>query len=159
MNAESGKPETSTTVPDEPVSAGLGRLLLVFLVATVLVFAVSIVVWDLTTALVALLSAAVCMVAAVAGHFCSIFPRGDVFRLARLYQSMTVRIALPVLLLFVCKNSFPDVFSRGMVYFVFLFYLVGLLTEVTVQAKRLKVLKSSAEPVLGSTASGESQAG
>lgn len=159
MNSETGNLEVAKTVPADEHAGGLSRLLLIFLVSTVVVFVVTLLVWGMPTAWVALMSAGVCCLAAIAGHFLSIFPRGEVYRVARLYQSMAVRIGPPVLYLFVCKNSFQELFSRGMVYFVFLFYLVGLLTEVMVQANRFKVLKSSAGSVLGHPTNGESQTG
>ncbi len=159
MTSETGNQPGQQTQPPEAVAGGLIRLALVFIPLTVLVFLGSMAIWDMTTAWVALLSSAICFLGATLGHLCSIFPRGDVFRLARLYQSMAVRIALPVILLFACKKLYPELFSRGMVYFVFLFYVVGLLMEVIGQASKLKVLTSGSESVLNSASKGESQAG
>jgi len=159
MSVSSDNSETAPLVEDPEIGDGLGRLLLTFLVATVLVFGVTLFVRDMSTAMVALIAAGVCCVAAVAGHFLSIYPKGDVFRLARLYQSMAIRIGIPVLFLFLCRALFTEQFDRGMVYFVLLFYLVGVLTEVLVQVRRLKVLQASIKQGMPRPSKGDSQAG
>lgn len=112
-------------------------------------------------ALVGLLSGAVCLIAAIAAHYLSQVPRGDVFILARLYMSSGVRIGLPVVLLVVCKMGYPELFNRGMVYFVILFYLVGLSNDLMTQVARLNQLKAASaeggpESNLANPASGNS---
>lgn len=151
-----------TTDSQNPQATPLGatdmiwRLLIVFFVSTALVVAVVSLVWDPATGLAALVAAIICCLAAVAATWLSIYPRGDHFRLIRLYTGSAARIALPVILLFICKWVMPELFDQGMVYFVVLFYLVGLLTDLMLQLKRIKQIYPDSPGVLGQTANGDS---
>ena len=150
------------TGSDNPESAPLGatsmvwRLLLVFFVATALVVALASLLWDPATGLAALVASLICCLAAVAATYLSVYPQGDHFRLIRLYTASAVRIALPVILLFICRAILPELFAKGMVYFVVLFYLVGLLTDLMLQLKRIKQLYPGTPGVFGQTANGDS---
>ncbi|MGI9518013.1 MAG: hypothetical protein ACR2NP_13250 [Pirellulaceae bacterium] len=151
-----------TTDSQNPQTTPLGaidmiwRLLIVFFVSAALVVAVASLVWDRATGLAALVAAIICCLAAVAATCLSIYPRGDHFRLIRLYTASAARLALPVILLFVCKAIMPELFAQGMVYFVVLFYLVGLLTDLMLQLRRIKQIYPDSPGVLGQTANGDS---
>ncbi len=150
---------TGNPIPNDPPSetaAGLGVLLLVFGGLLVPVVIGAAVFGSTATAMVALLSGVVCGLAAVAAFFLGIFPRGEFFRLTRLYTASAVRIAVPVAYLLVCKMAFPDLFGQGMVYFVVLFYLVGLLTDLALQLRRNRQLHLRNEGLLGHPAKGDS---
>ncbi|MCP4082860.1 MAG: hypothetical protein GY819_07175, partial [Planctomycetaceae bacterium] len=85
------------------------------------------------------LSFAFCALGAIIAHFFSIYPRGDAFLVSRLYLSMAARVGLPLALLVVCKTNFEALLVQGMVYFVILFYLVGLLTELKTRMRTLGI--------------------
>lgn len=127
------------------------RLLLIFGIVTVLTVALA---WQFSgqsVAIVALLSAAVCFAGSLAGHFLAIYPRGNVYVAARLYASMGARMGFPFLLLFVCKLNFEKLFSQGMVYFVVLFYLVGLLVDLTIRMRALRMSGSVSKSAYSSS--------
>ena len=116
---------------------GLGGLLAVF--ALVGIVAIAMAGWwgGGGWALSACLSAVACLAGAILGHIFSVYPRGDAYLVSRLYLSMMMRAGIPLALLFVCRTRFESLFDQGMVYFVILFYLVGLLTELKVRMQML----------------------
>ncbi len=152
MNTGSQNPHDKTLGATEMV----WRLLGVFAVTTAVVALSVSIVWDASTGLAALIASVICCVAAVAATYLSVYPAGDHFRLIRLYTASAARIALPVILLFICRAVLPELFAQGMVYFVVLFYLVGLLTDLKLQLRRIKQLYPQAPGVLGQPANGDS---
>jgi hypothetical protein len=88
-------------------------------------------------AISAALAAIACLGGAAVAHVFNIFPRGDYLITSRLMLSSAARVVLPLTLLAVCKSFRPDLLERGMVYFVILFYLVGLLTDLATRMHRL----------------------
>lgn len=150
---------TANPIPNDPppeIGAGLAQLGLVFGIATAVIGCGAALIWDTSTALVAVVSGIVCLLAAIAAFFLGIYPRGEFFRLTRLYTASAIRIAIPVVYLFVCKTFFPDQFGQGMVYFVVLFYLVGLLTDLVLQLRRNRQLYAQKSGTLGQPANGDS---
>jgi hypothetical protein len=66
---------------------------------------------------------------AIGGYWFGVFPRGDLFIASRLLASMLVRAGIPLVVIAICKFRFPELMEGGMVWFVVLFYLVGLLAD------------------------------
>ena len=153
----SGSPESEVQeLPrgvESSLMANLKSLLVIFVAVFVSVIGLVAVFGNGTMVLAASLSAVVCLAGAVGGHFLAIYPRGEVYMATRLYASMAARMGLPFLLLFVCKVRFTDLFSQGMVYFVILFYLVGLVVDLTIRMRLLREAGSQAKPsAMASTA-------
>ena len=119
------------------ISHGLLPLLLVFAVVGALAIGLAAYLGGGQMALAAGLSFVACLAGAWLGHVFFIYPRGDHFLVSRMYLSMAARAGIPLLLLMVCKISLEPLFSRGMVYFVILFYLVGLLTDLKIRMRML----------------------
>lgn len=92
---------------------------------------------------VAGIAAIACLAGVVAGHVLSVIPRGELFFSLRLMLSSTVRVALPLLTLLVCKITCPQLLERGMAYFVILFYLVGLSSELITRVQRLGGMRTA----------------
>jgi hypothetical protein len=113
-------------------------------------------VWGMPTALVAAVTAVVCGAGALLGHLCSELPRGDLFIMLRLATSSLVRVGLPLILLLVTRALFPEHFGRGMVYFVILFYVVGLLIDLKLQIRKFRPVSASSRQALGTPAAGDS---
>ena len=147
MTNDDNKAETNG-----PLAARLTRICLVFAAVALLVSGMVWSVWGLEAALVALVSAIACGTGAVLAHICSELPRGDMFIMIRLMSSSMVRVGVPLILLVVAKLAFPEHFARGMVYFVILFYVVGLLTDLQLQIKRFKTASSPSQTALAKPA-------
>ena len=106
-------------------------------------------------AVVAGIAAIACLAGVIAGHVLSVIPRGELFFSLRLMLSSTVRVALPLLTLLVCKITYPQLLERGMAYFVILFYLVGLTSELITRVQRNGAMQT-ANPVVDRSAGGVS---
>lgn len=132
------------------------RISLVFVAVSIAAFLVTWFAWGQETAWVALASAAACGLGALLAHVCSELPRGDLFIMVRLMSSSMVRVGIPLLVLLVVKFQLPELFDRGMVYFVILFYVVGLLTDLKMQIGRFKPDTASSNQMLSATG-GDSQ--
>ncbi len=150
----SAKPESATRdLLEVGVWSGIRNLTICFAIVSALVIGLAAVFGNGSVVLAALLSAVVCFMGAVAGHFLAAYPRGDVYLAARLYASMAARMGLPFVLLFICKVRFDELFSQGMVYFVILFYLVGMIVDLTIRMRLLRTAQSTATSTpLASTA-------
>ena len=131
---EDNSPDSQTTQLAKRSLLGL-----MFVFAVVAAVTIGLAAWwgGSAWALSAGLSAAACLAGGILGHVFSFYPRGDAFIVSRLYLSMMARAGIPLLLLFICKTRFESLFDQGMVYFVILFYLVGLLTELKVRLQML----------------------
>jgi len=155
MNDENKAELTST------LKVRLLKISLMFLAVALPVFVIVYVAWGIETACVALAAALSCGLGAVLAHVCSELPRGDMLIMVRLMSSSMVRVGVPLILLLVAKLAFTELFDRGMVYFVILFYVVGLLTDVKLQMKRYKPVNSVpgspvSKQVMSSPAGGDS---
>jgi hypothetical protein len=135
-------PSPSLSAPGlSPVSLGepgIGRLLAVYLAATLVACGICLATGGGMWAAVAALSSAACLAGAIGAHYTGIYPRGNEFITSRLMASTMVRMALPFGLLLVARSAWPELYARGMVYFVFLFYLVGLITWVVMRSSQLR---------------------
>lgn len=142
--------ETGTEKPaDRALAGSLLRLLGVYVGTALLVVGGTAALAGSPTVLAALFSALVCGISAVAAHFLGVWPAGEIFRLMRLYLATAVRIGIPVIFLLICRALLPELLDQGMVYFVVLFYLVGLLTDLALQLRRIKRLESTPAPDAG----------
>jgi len=121
-------------------SQGLGpRLLLlamVVLAVGVPVAAVGVLLLgtSLKAAVVALVA---CLVSALLAHVAGEYPQGDMLIMARMAVQMVVRTALPFL---VAVRGFYFVeppFEKSLVFYMILFYMVGLVAEVQLSLARL----------------------
>ncbi len=134
---EVAKPEPAKNQASE---VGALAILLMVLGITGLATLGSVLIWGTSgmflTASIALAS---CAVGAVLAHYFTIYPRGDAFLVSRLYLSMAARAGLPLAVLVICKMNFETLLDEGMVYFVILFYLVGLLTELKIRMRTLGI--------------------
>ncbi len=148
--------QTTTATEGLALKSGLLRLLAVYAALTLVVVGMCISMGQSMSATAALLASVVCWLGASAAHLLGIYPRGEVFLTTRLYASSAVRIALPVLLLLVVKLRFPSLMSGGMVYYVILFYLAGLVTDVASQFQRLRALHSRSS-ITGRSRNGQSE--
>lgn len=138
--------EIANTESPSQQASEMGALvtLLVILLLVGLVTLGSVLIWGTSGMLLAAsLALASCLVGAVLAHFFGIYPRGDAFLVSRLYLSMAARTGLPLAVLMVCKMNFETLLAEGMVYFVILFYLVGLLTELKIRMRTLGIGSSA----------------
>ena len=144
-------PFQSESEPDAvAIRSGLRALLLIFAVTTLVVTGLSAILGPGLTWVAALVSAVVCFAAAVGGYFLGFYPSGNVYLVARMYGSMAARVGAPVVLLVVCQSLFPDLFGQGMVYFVVLFYVVGMLADVAIRMRCIRATVAGV-PASGST--------
>ena len=87
----------------------------------------------------AVLALVVCVISSLVAHVVGEYPKGDDYFAARLAGSLVARTALPFLLVVIVKLS-PDLpFERAFVLFIILFYLVGLIADVSMQVSRMKL--------------------
>ena len=131
---------------------GLMPLLVVFIVTGAATMALAAWLGGSSMVLSAGLSWAACLAGALLGHVGSVYPRGDAYIVSRLYLSMAARAGFPLALLVICKTSFESLFSQGMVYFVILFYLVGLLTDLKTRMRMLGIEQAAKKAASVSTA-------
>jgi len=122
-----------------PEKGSLVKLLAVLL-AVGFVTLGSVLIWGTSGMLLAAsIALASCLLGSVLAHFFGIYPRGEAFIVSRLYLSMAARAGLPLAVLVICKMNFETLLTEGMVYFVILFYLVGLLTELKIRMRSLGI--------------------
>ncbi len=138
---------------DDPGAHLVAGVLLVPVLVCLATIAVAWLTGGPSVAIIAGLAAISCLAGVAAGHVFSIIPRGDMFFSLRLMLSSTVRVALPLVTLLVCRLTRPELLERGMVYFVILFYLVGLMSELITRIKRLASLQN-AKSVVGQSTKG-----
>ena len=90
---------------------------------------------DWKTAAIAL---AACLVSTLLAHVAGEYPEGDELIMARMAVQMVVRSALPFLVA-VWGIYFADPpFEKSLVFYMILFYLVGLVVDVQLSLARLK---------------------
>ena len=150
MNDESNAEQQS------PLASRVIRLSLVFMAIALLVCGTAWALGGPEAAIVGVVSAIACGLGAVLAHICSELPRGDVFIMIRLILSSIVRAGIPLLVLVIAKLQFPEQFNQGMVYFVVLFYVVGLLTDIKLQIRRFNPVTAGSQKMLSTPAGGDS---
>ena len=90
---------------------------------------------ELTTAAIALVA---CLVSALLAHVAAEYPKGDELITARMTLQMVVRTALPfVVAVWGIYFSEPPL-EKSLVFYMILFYLVGLVAEVQLSLARLR---------------------
>ena len=95
---------------------------------------------DLKTAAIAV---AACLVSALLAHVAGEFPKGDELVMARIAMQMVVRTALPFLVAVWGINFANPPFEKSLVFYMILFYLVGLVVEVQLSLARVKTESES----------------
>jgi hypothetical protein len=96
---------------------------------------------SLTSVLVALIA---CLAATLLAHVAGEYPRGDVYFAARLAIQLVVRAGIPFVVA-VCGLYFvKPPLETNLVFYMILFYLVGLLTDVPLNLARLKANSQAA---------------
>ena len=89
---------------------------------------------DLKTPAIALVA---CLVSALLAHVAGEYPKGDELVMARMAMQMVVRSALPFLVA-VWGIYFADPpLEKSLVFYMILFYLVGLVADVQLSLARL----------------------
>ena len=109
----------------------------VMLLAGVLVVAIGVGVFG-TGVYEALLGWAVCTIAAVLAHIGGEYPRGDFNFAARLAIQMVVRTVPPFAVALWGTNFAEPPLEKSLVFYMILFYLIGLVTDVQLSLARLK---------------------
>ncbi len=85
----------------------------------------------------AVLAFGVCLVSSLLAHIAGEYPQGDGFLALRMALSMLVRTVPPFLACLIVKLSPAIAFETGFVFFVLLFYLIGLIIDVALHTARL----------------------
>ena len=112
----------------------LGLLMLV-VAAVVLAISVGLFQANLQTGLIAL---AACFISALGAHVCGEYPKGDVYIMARMALQMVVRTALPFVVSIWGLYFAEPPLEKSLVFYMILFYLVGLVADVQMSLARLK---------------------
>lgn len=123
-------------------SRGLGFRLCLLAIVVAVIAAVVVLIGtllfqaDLKSGLVALVA---CLLSALLAHVAGVYPEGDELMMARMAVQMVVRSAIPFLVA-VWGIYFADPpFEKSLVFYMILFYLVGLVVDVQLSLARLKV--------------------
>jgi hypothetical protein len=122
-------------------SLGLRNRLLILAIGLLLFGAATILVADRlfdVNLMMAILALSVCVISSLLAHIVGEYPKGDDYFAARLAGSMAARTAPPFLLVIIAKLRPEIPFESGFVFFIILFYLVGLIADVGMHVVRLK---------------------
>lgn len=90
---------------------------------------------SIQTALLALL---VCLVAGVIAHVAGEHPKGDVFIMARMMIQMAVRTSIPFAFALWAINFANPPLEKSLVFYIILFYMVGLVSDLQLNLARIK---------------------
>ena len=90
---------------------------------------------DWKTAAIAL---AACLVSTLLAHVAGEYPKGDELIMARMAVQMVVRSALPFLVAVWGIYFVDPPFEKSLVFYMILFYLVGLVVDVQLSLARIK---------------------
>lgn len=80
-----------------------------------------------------------CLASALLAHVAGEYPRGDMLIMARMAIQMVVRTALPFLVALWGIYFVDPPFEKSLVFYMILFYMVGLVAEVQLSLNRLNV--------------------
>lgn len=86
----------------------------------------------------AVLALIVCVISSQLAHIVGEYPSGDDYFMARLAASISVRTGIPLFAVVFVKLSPKIPFEPAFVFFIVLFYLVGLFVDVALHVLRLK---------------------
>ena len=89
---------------------------------------------DLSTATVALVT---CLISSLLAHVAGEYPRGDLYFTARLAIQMMVRTGLPFAVALWGLYFAEPPLETSLVFYMILFYLIGLVTDVQLNLSRL----------------------
>jgi hypothetical protein len=95
---------------------------------------------DLKTSAIAWVA---CLLSALAAHVAGEFPKGDELIMARMAMQMAVRSAPPFLVAVWGIYFVEPPLEKSLVFYMILFYLVGLVADVQLSLARLKQVESS----------------
>lgn len=137
---------SSTELPDRwSFGQRLMILVVVQLVAFLVTWSVAFLTGGPSILAAACIAAGICFLASVLGHVVSEFPRGETFLTGRLLATMVVRVGIPMALLVVLKMNNSPLMDKGIVYFVVLFYVVGLATDLVLHYRKFQWLSVSSD--------------
>lgn len=131
-----------------PVASDLLKVAAVFAVALGMVVAGLAVAGRMDSLVAVIVAWAATFAGAVGGYWLGIFPRGDLFIASRLMASMLVRAGIPLFAVAIGKFRFPEWIEGGMVWFIVLFYLVGLLADAVLLGVRSREMAGQ-QPAAG----------
>ena len=86
----------------------------------------------------ALLAFFVCLVAALVAHVAGEYPEGNEFIMARMAIQMAVRTVLPFVAALWAINFANPPFEKSLVFYIIVFYLIGLVVDVQLNLARIK---------------------
>ena len=87
------------------------------------------------------LASAVCLFACLVAHCFNDFPPGNEFLMHRFFICSALRTGFPLLLAVLAKKLSPTLIDGGLIYYIILFYLVGLAAELVITYWRFKPAK------------------
>jgi hypothetical protein len=123
------------TGSEQPVAARLVILASVMIAVGAIAIGVAVPfgILPLSLAVLALLT---CVVSSLVAHVAGEYPSGHEFFMARLTASMSIRTGLPLLVVLFAKLSDRIPFKPAFVFYIILFYLVGLFADVALHMWR-----------------------
>lgn len=86
----------------------------------------------------AVLALVTCLVSALLAHVAGEYPKGDIYIMARMALQMAVRTALPFAVAVWGLNFAEPPLEKSLVFYMILFYMVGLVADVQLSLGRLK---------------------
>jgi uncharacterized membrane protein len=87
------------------------------------------------TAAIALVA---CLISALLAHVAGEYPKGDELITARMAMQMVARTALPVIVAIWGLYFAEPPLEKSLVFYMILFYLIGLITDVQLSLARLR---------------------
>jgi hypothetical protein len=94
--------------------------------------------FELVEPKLAWLALGACVISSLVAHIAGEYPSGEDKFMARLGGGMFARTSLPFLVVISTQLTSPDPLPTGFVLLVILFYLVGLVADVSLQVLRMK---------------------
>ena len=90
-----------------------------------------------------------CLVSALVAHVAGEYPKGDVYIMARMAVQMVVRTSLPLVVAIWGLYFAEPPLEKSLVFYMILFYFIGLITDVQLSLARLKdrIRETSKPPV------------
>ena len=78
-----------------------------------------------------------CLFSTIAAHICGEYPQGDDFVAIRSVVSSAVRTGIPLVAIFASINIVEPPLDKSVVFYMILFYLVGLVIDMQLNLARL----------------------
>ncbi len=124
-------------LPIERLSYRLGLIVLIFSVVGGLV-SFAVLTFSLAEPSELWVAIGACVISSLVAHVAGEYPSGDDKFMARLGGGMFARTSLPFLVVITTQLASPEPVSGGFVLLVILFYLVGLVADVSLHVLRMK---------------------